>query len=64
MEDIIQDETLKQSFMRNSQGSLFDKVLNKVQMKNKIKKSTKNLIIEIQNKGKNVVQNLNKIFSI
>ena len=64
MEDIIQDQTLKQSFMRNSQGSLFDKVLNKVQMKNKIKKSTKNLIKEIINKGKNVVQNLNKIFII
>ena len=59
-----QDETLKMSVCRNSHGSLFDKVLNQVQLKNRTKKIHKNKDNEESFENRCIVQNTNKIFIV
>jgi len=59
-----QDETLKMSVCRNSHGSLFDKVLNQVQLKNRTKKINKNKENDDSFENRCIVQNTNKIFIV
>ncbi len=59
-----QDETLKMSVCRNSHGSLFDKVLNQVQLKNRTKKIHKNKENDDSFENRCIVQNTNKIFIV
>lgn len=57
------DETMKMSVFRNSQGSLFDKVLSQVQQKNKTKKlSKRNLNWNESFDKRCIIQSANKIY--
>ena len=61
----LQEDTMKLSFLeRNSQGSLFDKVLTQVQQKNRSKKYKKLKSEELIQNKKNIIQDTNKIILI